>query len=179
MNVIFGATRQVARGLYGNVCLSRFPLIAHKSYSLTCLPFEPRGCLRTDIDAGSGSLHIFNVHLGLRYRERIRQAHMLSDIVDRRAMHGPRVLLGDFNEWFNGRASRMLRAEFGHPFGRRKHVRTHPSPFPVFPLDRIYHDPMVRIESARVHTSRHARIASDHLPTYVDLTIDKNRTWNC
>jgi endonuclease/exonuclease/phosphatase family metal-dependent hydrolase len=172
LNVIFGPTRHLPVGLYGNLCLSRLPLIEHKSYTLTCQPFVPRGCLRTDVDYGSGCLHIFNVHLGLRYRERIRQARMLSDILDPRTLRGPRLLLGDFNEWFNGRASKLLRAEFGHPFGRRKRVRTHPSPFPVFPLDRIYHDPMVRVDSVKVHTSRRARIASDHLPIYADIRIE-------
>ena len=62
MNVIFGPTRHLSKGLYGNVCLSRFPLIAHRSYNLTCKPFVPRGCLRTDVDYGAGPLHIFNVH---------------------------------------------------------------------------------------------------------------------
>src|SRR6059058_2340542 len=75
MNVIFGPTRHLAKGLYGNVCLSRFPLIANKSYNLTCKPFVPRGCLRTDVDYGAGPLHIFNVHLGLRYRERRSEEH--------------------------------------------------------------------------------------------------------
>jgi endonuclease/exonuclease/phosphatase family metal-dependent hydrolase len=179
MNVIFAPTRRVAHGLYGNMCLTRFPLVSHKSYSLTCLPFEPRGCLRTDIDYGQGQLHMFNVHFGLRYRERISQARMLAGIVDRTGLGGPRLVLGDFNEWFNGHASRLLRAEFGHPFGRRKRVRTHPSPFPVFPLDRIYHDSLMQIESVKVHRSRRARIASDHLPTYADIRIEPTNVANC
>jgi endonuclease/exonuclease/phosphatase family metal-dependent hydrolase len=124
-------------------------------------------------------LHLFNVHLGLRYRERIKQARMLAGIVDRNSLGGPRLLLGDFNEWFNGHASRLLRAEFGHPFGRRKRVRTHPSPFPVFPLDRIYYDSSMHIESVKVHRSRRARIASDHLPTYADIRIDAGSAANC
>src|SRR3990170_4316030 len=73
MEVVFGQTRLLPQGPYGNVCLTRLPLVAHQSYSLTCRPFEPRGCLRTDVDGGAGRLHIFNVHLGLRYGERIRQ----------------------------------------------------------------------------------------------------------
>ena len=179
MNIIFGPTRHMRNGLYGNLCLSRFPMVSHKSYNLTCLPFEPRGCLRTDVDYGDGPLHIFNVHLGLRYRERIRQAQMLSDILDPRELGGPRLLLGDFNEWFNGGASRLLRAEFGHPFGRRKKLRTHPSPFPVFGLDRIYHDPALRLDHVKVHTSRRARIASDHLPTYADIQVLSPNTGTC
>ncbi|MGH7320515.1 MAG: endonuclease/exonuclease/phosphatase family protein [Candidatus Rokuibacteriota bacterium] len=175
MHVVFGETRVGAQGPYGNLCLSRFPLVAHETYSLTCRPFEPRGCLRADIDHGAGHLHIFNVHLGLRYRERIRQVRMLSRILDRGTLAGPRLLLGDFNEWFNGRASRLLRDEFGHPSGRMPRAPTHPSVFPVFPLDRIYHDPAVRVERVAVHRSRLARVASDHLPTFADLRLESPR----
>ena len=171
MHVVFGQTRLLPQGPYGNLCLTRLPLVAHQSYSLTCRPFEPRGCLRADEDGGVGRLHIFNVHLGLRYGERIRQVRMLSDIVNPRRLKGPRLLLGDFNEWFNGQASRLLRAEFGPPCGRRRSVRTHPSVLPVFPLDRIYHDPPLTVERVVVHRSRLARVASDHLPTYADLRV--------
>jgi endonuclease/exonuclease/phosphatase family metal-dependent hydrolase len=176
MSVGFGETRILPQGPYGNLCLSRLPLVAHQTYSLTCRPFEPRGCLRADLDGGGpGPLHIFNVHLGLRYTERIRQVRMLAAILDRRQLAGPRLLLGDFNEWFNGHASRLLRAEFGHPCGRRRSGRTHPSVLPVFPLDRIYHDPVIRVERVAVHRSRLARVASDHLPTYADLQLDGAR----
>ncbi len=172
MQVVFGPTRVLPQGPYGNLCLTRLPLVAHRSYSLTCRPFEPRGCLRADVDHGAGPLHIFNVHLGLRYSERIRQVRMLSGIVARDSLAGPRLVVGDFNEWFNGHASRLLRAEFGHPCGRRRSFRTHPSLLPVFPLDRIYHDPAVCLERVQVHRSRLARVASDHLPTYADLTLE-------
>jgi endonuclease/exonuclease/phosphatase family metal-dependent hydrolase len=172
MHVVFAPTRLHSARPYGNLCLSRLPVVGHGRYSLTCRPFEPRGCLRADLDHGTGHLHVFNVHLGLRYRERIRQVRMLSRILDPGVLAGPRLLLGDFNEWFNGRASWLLRAEFGHPCGQRRGVRTHPSVFPVFPLDRIYHDPAVEIERVVVHRSRLARVASDHLPAYADVRLE-------
>jgi endonuclease/exonuclease/phosphatase family metal-dependent hydrolase len=175
MRVVFARTRVLAQGPYGNLCLTRLPVVSHASYSLTCRPFEPRGCLRADVVAGAGPLHIFNVHLGLHYGERIRQVRMLGGILDRRQLEGPRLLLGDFNEWFNGHASRLLRAEFGPPCGRMPRARTHPSVLPVFPLDRIYHDPAVYVERVGVHRSRRARVASDHLPTYADLLIESPR----
>ncbi len=169
-HMAFNQTRRLKRGLYGNVCLSRLPLKGHTSYDLTCKQI-PRGCLRADVTHGALSLHVFNVHLGLGYRERIHQVRMLREIVDRRRMSGPRLLVGDFNEWFNGAASRLLRKEFGDPCGKRRALRTHPSPLPVFPLDRIYHDPGVALEKVAVHRSKTARAASDHLPTYADLRL--------
>jgi len=185
MEGVFGPTRRLPQGSFGNLCLSRFPLVGHARYNLTCHPFEPRGCVRADlsIDVGEGGtrgrggrLHVFNVHFGLRYRERVRQTRMLLwGILDRAGLSGPWLLLGDFNEWFHGRASRLLRAAFGHPCGLRRSVLTHPSPWPVFPLDRIYHDPVLRLERVVVHRSRLARVASDHLPTYADLRFPSPR----
>ena len=170
--IAFNSTRCLRRDLYGNMCLSRLPLTGHASYDLTCETLMPRGCLRADVSHGAASLHVFNVHLGLGYRERIQQVRMLKEILDPRVITGPRLLLGDFNEWFNGAASRLLRKEFGDPCGRRRSFRTHPSPLPVFPLDRIYHDPAVTLDRVAVHRSRVARAASDHLPTYADLRLN-------
>ena len=39
MSVGFGQTRLLPQGPYGNLCLTRLPLVAHRSYSLTCRPF--------------------------------------------------------------------------------------------------------------------------------------------
>jgi endonuclease/exonuclease/phosphatase family metal-dependent hydrolase len=171
--LVFGPTRRLARGLYGNVCLSRFPVVAHARYNLTCRPYEPRGCLRADLDVGhEAPLHVLNVHLGLRYRERIHQARRLARLCRAGRLSGPRVLLGDFNEWFDGQASWLLCEEFGRPNGgHRRRLATHPSPLPVFPLDRIYHDATIRVVRVGVHRSRLARVASDHLPTYADLAL--------
>ena len=169
---VFGPTRRLPEGLYGNLCLSRLPVLRHARYSLTCRPFEPRGCLRADVDLGEGPpLHVLNVHLGLSYRERIRQVRMLSQALGQATLQGPQLLLGDFNEWFNGEASRLLRARFGDPNGHRYRVPTHPSPLPVFPLDRIYHGAGVQVVRMGVHRSRLARVASDHLPAYADVTV--------
>jgi endonuclease/exonuclease/phosphatase family metal-dependent hydrolase len=171
MHAAFGPTRELPSGPYGNLCLSRFPLVGHARFNLTCRPFEPRGCLRADVDLGGRPLHVFNVHLGLNYRERILQAVRLARFFERGDLPGGRVVLGDFNEWFHGRASRVLHARLGPPCGRRRGVRTHPSPLPVFPLDRIYHDDRLGLERVRVHRSRLARVASDHLPTYADFRV--------
>jgi endonuclease/exonuclease/phosphatase family metal-dependent hydrolase len=178
MQAVFGPIRRHGGTPYGNLSLSRFPLVAHARYNLTCRPFEPRGCLRVDVDLDPGGrapagrpLHVFNVHLGLHYRERVRQAEALAAILDGIGETSPRLLLGDFNEWFPGRASRLLRQALGPPNGGRRPVRTHPSPLPVFPLDRIYLDGAGRLVRVRVHRSRLARLASDHLPTYADIAL--------
>jgi endonuclease/exonuclease/phosphatase family metal-dependent hydrolase len=73
--------------------------------------------------------------------------------------------MGDLNEWFPGPVGRALRRSFLGPRLRR----THPAPMPLFALDRIYWDRQLHAERFRVHRSRLARIASDHLPVVAHL----------
>jgi endonuclease/exonuclease/phosphatase family metal-dependent hydrolase len=170
MHAAFGPTCTLHGEPYGNLCLSRLPIVGQARLDLTCRPFEPRGGLRADLLASGRRLSVLNVHLGLHYLERVRQARLLAGAVSRDGAEGL-VVLGDFNEWFPGHASRLLRRRFGTPGGRRRWVRTHPSPLPVFALDRIYHEGSLHIARIAVHRSARARIASDHLPTFADLEL--------
>src|SRR5262249_23206395 len=82
-------------------------------------------------------LHLFNVHFGLKVRERADQVRMLvRDHILHEDLTGPRIVIGDLNEWFPGPVGRLLRRELHGPRIRR----THPAPLPIFPLDRIYWD---------------------------------------
>jgi endonuclease/exonuclease/phosphatase family metal-dependent hydrolase len=131
---------------------------------------EPRGCLRVDLAVADRVLHIFVAHFGLAFRERRAQVGRLGRFI--RAvgeLEGPRVLLGDFNEWHRGPVTRGLRREFSSPMRRMR--RTHPAMFPLFALDRIYWDVELEGEAFHVHRSRLARVASDHLPVVVRLRV--------
>ena len=76
---------------------------------------ERRGCLRTDMVLHDGAvLHVFNVHLGTSFIERRHQARrLLSDkVLNRQEFYGPRIVVGDFNEWTRGLASRLMADAF-------------------------------------------------------------------
>ncbi|HSE96219.1 MAG TPA: endonuclease/exonuclease/phosphatase family protein, partial [Methylomirabilota bacterium] len=123
MHAVFGPTREGAAGPYGNLCLTRLAPLDHAHYDLTWRAAEPRGCLRVDLVSPgpeAAPLHVFNVHLGLGYRERVWQARRLSQVLHPDRLAGPRLLLGDFNEWFHGGASRLLGAEIGSPAAHRR-----------------------------------------------------------
>jgi endonuclease/exonuclease/phosphatase family metal-dependent hydrolase len=114
-----------------------------------------------------GLLHVFNVHFGLKIRERAVQVRTLvREHILHRDLTGPRIVIGDLNEWFPGTVGRVLRRELHGP---RIIRRTHPAPLPIFPLDRIYWDRHFVSDGFRVHRSRLARVASDHLPVVARL----------
>jgi endonuclease/exonuclease/phosphatase family metal-dependent hydrolase len=167
--LVMGETRAYGTGTYGNVVLSRLPVLGSGRCDLSCRMREPRGCLRVDLEIDGMPLHLFNCHFGLGLRERREQLGILGTFIrDSERLAGPRVLLGDFNEWHRGPVTRGLRREFSSPMRRR---RTHPAMFPLFALDRIYWDADLEGEQFSVHRSRLARVASDHLPVVARLRL--------
>lgn len=172
MRVAMGVTRHRQEGPYGNAVLTRFEVHGSHPFDLTRPPREPRGGIRLDTVVGGDLLHVFNVHFGLKIRERAEQvAALVSEHVLHRDLSGPRVVIGDLNEWFPGAVGRTLRRELHSPRIRR----THPAPLPLFPLDRIYWDRRLHADGLHVHRSRLARVASDHLPVLARLSLAPHR----
>ena len=177
MQVAMGPTRERDGLPYGNAVLTRLAIRGSRVFDLSRPDREPRGGIRLDLEmsdgqVGGGLLHVFNVHFGLKIRERAEQVRML---VREHILHdeltGPRIVVGDLNEWFPGAVGRTLRRELSGPRIRR----THPAPLPLFPLDRIYWDRDLGADGFRVHRSRLARVASDHLPVVARLRLTPAR----
>jgi endonuclease/exonuclease/phosphatase family metal-dependent hydrolase len=172
MELVMGETRAHGLGTYGNAVLSRLPVIGSARCDLSWGTREPRGCLRVDIAVAGATLHVFNCHLGLHPIERRRQLALLGGFIAvSHQLPGPRVLMGDFNEWHFGPITRGLRREFSSPMRRMR--RTHPAWFPLFKLDRIYWDVALEGRTFHAHRSRLARVASDHLPVICTLTVKR------
>ncbi len=171
-----GENRQLKGGAYGNVVLSRFPIVTTRNHDISVAGREQRGCLRVDIDLqGEQPLHIYNVHLGTSFTERRHQARKLlqEDVLKNGDHIGPRVLMGDFNEWTRGLTSRLLTEHFQNAdirlqLGRK---RTYPGLLPFLHLDHIYFDEALELVEAKLHRSRKALIASDHLPIVADFRV--------
>ncbi|HEY0078856.1 MAG TPA: endonuclease/exonuclease/phosphatase family protein [Pyrinomonadaceae bacterium] len=174
-----GANRRHDGGAYGNVMLSRWPFRFVHNYDITWRGREPRGCLRADIETGEADgaklLHVFNVHLGTAFVERRSQGRRLvgEEILRDSRLPGARIVLGDFNEWTHGLASRLLSAEL-QSADVRQHLpraRTYPGALPIFHLDHIYFDPALKLERLILHKSLTALVASDHLPLVADFSF--------
>jgi endonuclease/exonuclease/phosphatase family metal-dependent hydrolase len=172
----FGENRRHNGAAYGNLLLSRFPVLGFWNYDITARGREARGVLRADVRLADGHvLHLFNVHLGTAYLERREQArHMISRRILRNAeLAGTRIVMGDFNEWIPGEATRLLSAHFGAR-GLRSHAarhRTYPCVLPVLRLDHIYFDESLHLHRLEPHRSRRALVASDHLPVLAEFSL--------
>ena len=152
---------------YGNVLLSRFPIVAMRNYDLSVRGREERGCLRADLDIAGRVLHVFNVHLGTALLERRHQGRKLiaPELLADAAIEWPRIVLGDFNEWTTGLATRLLRSHMQSADVRLlNRAKTYPGVLPFLHLDHIYYDPTLRLEKLTLCRTRKALVASDHLP---------------
>jgi endonuclease/exonuclease/phosphatase family metal-dependent hydrolase len=174
-HLAFGENRLLRGAPYGNAIFSRFPIVLHENYDLTVRGQERRACLRSDVRLPHGRrLHVYNVHLSTRYFARPRQArHLLSSqVVNHPAVRGPRIVVGDFNEWTRGVATRLMGEQFESVdvrlLGRR---RTYPGLFPILHLDHFYFDAALRLRSFRLHRSKLALVASDHLPLVAEFEV--------
>ncbi len=168
-----GSNRVLRGGSYGNVVLSRFPLAQTCNYDLSVAGREQRGCLRADVMWNEAKpLHVFNVHLGTSFLERRQQGSRLvsPDCLETNIV-GPRVVLGDFNEWTHGLASQLLSQHLVSPDLRQQHRfgRSYPGLLPFLHLDHIYHDPALQLSRMWLHRSRTAFLASDHMPLVADF----------
>jgi endonuclease/exonuclease/phosphatase family metal-dependent hydrolase len=154
-----------ADGDYGQMLVSRWPLLRTEIHDLTHLDREPRRAIETEICAPGGNFRLVAAHFGLSLAERRTQARRLVEIARRHPMMT--VMLGDFNEWFW--PGSLLQA-FKRELPARTHHATFPSRCPIFRLDRIFCWPSHTI--MRSFVDRQARHASDHLPVIADIVFD-------
>ncbi len=170
----FAAARELAGDGYGNAVFSRMPIRSSVVHDLTISGREPRNCLRADLDLAAGEcVRVFGLHLGTSLFERRKQAvKLLAPQVLNGDVRGcPRIVLGDFNEWTRGTVTQMLskcmhNADITAHSGSR---RTYPGVMPVLHLDHIYYDSALHLQQLRLHRTREALIASDHLPLVAEF----------
>jgi endonuclease/exonuclease/phosphatase family metal-dependent hydrolase len=173
----FGENRELHGGKYGNLTLSRLPIAHCQNYDITRRNRERRGALRSDISLANGAvLHLYNVHLGTGFMERRHQARRLlsEDVLHRAELVGPRMVVGDFNEWTRGLATRLMGSCFQavEPRAFLRYSRTYPGLLPLLHLDHFYYDRHLTLRAFRLHRSRKALIASDHLPLAAEFKLN-------
>jgi len=173
MGWVMAPARQLRGHQFGNAVLSRLPITQHLAHDLSWKTCEPRRMQRVDIAANGCTLHVYNVHLGTALLERRHQAERLATIVSDRHVTGPKLVLGDFNEWMRGRPTLLLREKLNsvdlRSYLRRR--RTYPGVFPILHLDHIYYTGRIEIVGIDLPRTRLALVASDHLPLVADVRL--------
>jgi endonuclease/exonuclease/phosphatase family metal-dependent hydrolase len=167
-------------GRFGNAVLSHHPLrlVDHGPLpSLKGFPgLEERGVLWAEVDVEGITLQVLNTHLSILERERRLQAEAL--LTPRwlgENLEGvPIILCGDFNTgpdgWTCRRLGEVLRnVEDG--VARHDTARTWSGRLPLRRIDHVYVGGSLRPDRVTAPRTRLTRVASDHLPLVVDLSL--------
>jgi endonuclease/exonuclease/phosphatase family metal-dependent hydrolase len=172
MTLVMGPAAHAHGGTYGNAVLTRLPVLDHANFDISSNRREPRACMRVDLEVAGGVVHFYNTHLGTSYAERCEQSRRLAHPKILLGSHPerPQILVGDFNDWFQGQASRLL-GDHMHDVTRRVKP-TYPGLLPVLRLDRIYVNSHVQCRQVAMHATPLARIASDHAPVVATIEFE-------
>ncbi len=153
-------------GWHGNAMLVRPGIELRETAHIELPGLEPRGAIRAELDTNIGPLRVIGAHLGLVRRFRLLQigaiVRHLRDLPE-----VPTVLAGDFNEW--GSMQPMDTVAHGLRFVNGR--PSFPAARPVASLDRFALSDHLRFTRTGAHKAQPARIASDHLPVWADITL--------
>lgn len=153
---------------YGNLLLTRHPILDVRRIDLSVPGYEPRGALDVDLEIRHRVVRVIVTHFGLGGGERREQTRRLLAELHQEPERLA-VVLGDFNEWFPlSRSLKKLKARLGDVPA----PATYPAFFPILPLDRIWVWPEPALLEIHAHHTDVTRVCSDHLPIRATVTID-------
>ncbi len=167
LQAVPGPAVERRNGHYGNVLLTSCKVLDVDKIDLSYLQREPRGAIDADLEIGGEPVRVIVTHLGLRPAERRFQVKKLLTALSQKRTRIV-ILLSDFNEWLpTGRSLRWLHTQLG----KTALVRTFPSRFPIFALDRIWVSPPAALNQLCCFHTPLTRIASDHLPLKATIRL--------
>ena len=170
---------------YGTLVLSRFPIrTCINTLLLRTGENEQRGFALAVIDVRGTSLHFYNTHLHTTQADRLQQTASIAQAVDA-AGPGARIVVGDFNARPTATELEPLFARFtdawtktGVAAADNANGLTSPAAPDGDPRNRIDYvlvsSPM-EVRAATVPVDTKTRLAADHYPVVVDLTLPKLR----
>ncbi|HRA89716.1 MAG TPA: endonuclease/exonuclease/phosphatase family protein, partial [Planctomycetaceae bacterium] len=171
MQVVFGANIKLQSGHYGNVILSKFPIIRSRNHLLPCFDNgEQRGVLESDIALPTGvSLKFLATHFDYRPNdaERLASAAAIQTLIqdpDER----PALLAGDLNDTIGSPTLDFLLKEWSRTSDEVQ--PTIPVSKPAQQIDFVLFRPAARwhvVESKVLDES----VASDHRPILAVLEL--------
>jgi endonuclease/exonuclease/phosphatase family metal-dependent hydrolase len=171
----YGQNATYSDGHHGNAILSKFPIIYHHNESLTLHKLEERGLLHAEvlIPKMNRSLHLFNTHINLRHRDRLKQIHKCMEYIKKICPTEEFIWGGDFNDWQKKLSEHIFEKlgceeVFFHFHGA--YAKTFPCFNPLLPLDRLYVRGLKIVEARVLHEPPWDKL-SDHLAIYSEVEI--------
>jgi endonuclease/exonuclease/phosphatase family metal-dependent hydrolase len=160
------ATGARSLGWHGQAILVRRDFAIRHEARIDLPGLEPRGAILAEVDTPEGPLRVVGVHLGLIRRSRLQQLKTIRRAITQRP-DLPTAIAGDWNEWSRKGGTEPLAEAFHiHAPGP-----SFPAVRPVGRLDRIAVAQGAALAASGVCRHATARMASDHLPVWADLTL--------
>lgn len=180
MDFHFHPTIQIEEERYGNAILSCHSMHLAGAGPLPTFPsfrtLERRGALRSTIRIDNREIQIINTHLGLDRRERLAQAEALlgSDWLAHPTCQPPFVICGDFNARPGSAVYRRFREmllDAQHCLTGSRPFNTWPTVYPLIRIDHAFISSEIKVRNIQAPRTRLTRLASDHLPLIVEISI--------
>jgi endonuclease/exonuclease/phosphatase family metal-dependent hydrolase len=157
---ILGPTFQKQNADFGNLLLTRLPVLEINQLNISHFGREPRGVILARLEHKNKAIRVAATHLGLSAGERRKQVDLLLNAL-KGLGKGPVIILGDLNEWNPaGYVNRRLR----NFFGRQSAPATFPARRPLVALVRVLIKPYSKQTKVVVPKAKIYRTASDHRP---------------
>jgi endonuclease/exonuclease/phosphatase family metal-dependent hydrolase len=129
-----------------------------------------------EVEAFGTQIQIINTHLGLTPASRLNQARVLTgpEWLESPECRHPVVLCGDFNTQpgstvFKLLEDTLINVEKLKVNGNQE--KTWPSSHPLLSYDHIFISNDLAVDAVLVPADKIARMASDHLPFFVQLSL--------
>jgi endonuclease/exonuclease/phosphatase family metal-dependent hydrolase len=161
LNMNYQFSPSIVKGFsqYGNALLSRYPLLDPQVIPLPGIK-EKRSVLTAKLNVNGTPVTVMVTHLGVTLKDRQMQMPRLMDVI--RAVHGPKIIMGDFNMPEDHPLMASLKAAVS-----KIHLQT-PEPTVIHgrEIDHIFSD-LPASEPARIQITH----ASDHTPVLIDISF--------
>ena len=161
---------------HGNAILSKFAINFWQNINVTTNKSASRSILHSIISATNkkNKIHIICIHLGLFKRERLKQLHILIDMVNEQILpHEPVIIAGDFNDWrihLDAHLSEKLNMQEVFTYTHGKHAKTFPAHKPMLKTDRIYFRNLDLVK-AQILNQEPWKKLSDHIPLFAEFKL--------
>jgi endonuclease/exonuclease/phosphatase family metal-dependent hydrolase len=170
----------IERERCGNAIISCYPIKRIKAGGLHRTrrwhTLARRGVLWVEVEVFGTRIQVINTHLGLTPASRLNQARVLAgpEWLDSPDCRTPVILCGDFNTQPGSAVFKLLEGKLRNVEKLKANgdtEKTWPSSHPLLSYDHIFISDDLAVDEVLVPADKIARMASDHLPFVVQLSL--------